>query len=123
MGPSHIPSWAFDNSSSLTVPHSNFLVNYCIKISCFTNKLKQEHIVPLYKNDDPEEPKNDRPISITPCFSKVIKTILRNKICYYHHDYTLLSKNQYGFTRNYSTIDSPLLCTELIKNRTYISNL
>ena len=122
IGPSNIPAWAIKDSSSVIVPHLNFLVNYCIKLSCFPNELKRAHVVPLYKKDDPEEPNNYRPISITPCLSKIIETILRNQICQYLHDNKLLSKNQYGFRKKFSTIDSLLFCTEFIRNKTDIIN-
>ena len=121
IGPSKIPAWAIEDSSSVIVSHLNFLVNYCIKLSCFPNELKRAHIVPLYKKDDPEEPNNCRPISITPCFSKIIETILRDQICQYLHD-NKLSKNQYGFRKKFSTIDSLLFCTEFIRNKTDINN-
>ena len=122
IGPSNIPAWAIKDSSSVIVPHLNFLVNYCIKLSCFPNELKRAHVVPLYKKDDPEEPNNYRPISITPCLSKIIETILRDQICQYLHDNKLLSKNQYGFRKKFSTIDSLLFCTEFIRNKTDINN-
>ena len=101
IGPSNIPAWAIKDSSSVIVPHLNFLVNYCIKLSCFPNELKRAHVVPLYKKDDPEEPNNYRLISITPCLSKIIEIILRDQICQYLHDNNLLSKNQYGFRKSF----------------------
>ena len=97
-------------------------MNYCIKLSFFPNELKRAQIVPLYKKDDPEEPNNYRPISITPCFSKIIETILRDQICQHLHDNKLLSKNHYGFRKKFSTIDSLLFCTEFIRNKTDINN-
>ena len=112
MGPSNIPTWAIKNSSSVIAPHLNFLVNYCIKLSCFPNELKQAHVVPLYKKYDPEEPDNYRPNSITPCLSKIIETILRDQVCQY------LLNNKLPI----STIDSLLFCTEFIKIKTDINN-
>ena len=122
IGLSNIPAWAIKNSSSVIFPRLNFLVNYCIKLSCFPNELKRAHVVPLHKKDDPEEPNNYRPISITPCLSKIIETILRDQICQYLHDNKLLSKNQYGFRKKFSTIDSLLFCTEFIRNKTDNNN-
>ena len=122
IGPSNIPAWAIKDSSSVIVPHLNFLVNYCIKLSCFPNELKRAHVVPLYKKVDPEEPNNYRPISLTPCLSKINETFLRDQTCQYLHDNKLLSKNQYGFRKNFSSIDSLLFCTEFIRNKTDINN-
>ena len=100
IGPSKNPARAIKDSSSVIVPHLNFLVNYCIKLSCFPNELKQAHVVPLYIRDDPEEPNNYRRISITPCLSKIIEN-LRDEVCQYLHNNKLLIKNQYGFRKNY----------------------
>ena len=74
------------------------------------------------QESDPEDPNNYRPISITPCLSKIIETILRDQICQYLHDNKLLSKNQYGFRKKFSTIDSLLLCTEFIRHKTDVNN-
>ena len=83
---------------------------------------KQAHVIPLYKKDDPEEPYNYRPISITPCLSKIIENILRDQNCQYLYDNKFLSKNQYGFRKKFPTINSLLFCTESIKNKTGINN-
>ena len=97
-------------------------MNFCIKTSCFPNKIKQAHVVPLYKKYEPQEPNNYRPNSITACLSKVIEAILKHRVCQYTHNNKLRSKNQYGFRKKYSTADSLLFCTELIKKKTDISN-
>ena len=116
---SQIPARAIKDSSSVMAPR---LVYHCIRISCFPNELKQAHIVLLYKKDGPEEPNNYCPISVTPCLSKIIETILRNQICQYLHDNNFLCKCQYGFRKKNSAIDSLLFCTEVINSRTEISN-
>ena len=60
--------------------------------------------------------------SIPRAKSIFIETILRDQICQYLHDNKLLSKNQYGFRKKFSTIDSLLFCTEFIRNKTGINN-
>ena len=52
----------------------------------------------------------------------IIETILRDQIGQYLLDNKLLSKNQYGFRKKFSTIDSLLFCTEFIRNKTDINN-
>ena len=47
---------------------------------------------------------------------------MRDQICQYLHDNKLLSKNQYGFRKKFSIIDSLLFCTEFIRNKTDINN-
>ena len=116
IGPSNIPAYANKDSSSVIVPHLNFLVHQIILLPQMS---LNEHML-YHKKDDPEEPNKYRPISITPCLSKIIETILRDQICQYLHDNKLLSKNQHGFRKNFSTIDSLLFFTEFIRNKTDI---
>ena len=122
IGPTNIPAWAIKASSSVIVPHVNFLWNYCIKLSCFPNEPKQAHVVPLYKKEVPEEPNNYRSILITPSLSKIIETILRDQMSQYLYDNNLLIKNQYGFRKKFSTVDSLLFCTKFIKNESDHNN-
>ena len=60
--PSKIPARAIKDSSSVIIPHLNFLVRYCKKLSCFPNEHKQAHVFRQYKKDVTEEPNNYRPI-------------------------------------------------------------
>ena len=79
---------------------------------------KKAHIIPLFKKGDLEEPNNCRPISITPCLSKVIETLMRNQINDYLNVNRLSSKHQYGFKKKRSTIDAIMYATEFIRKET-----
>ena len=48
---------------------------------------------------------------------------MNNQNCQCLHHNNLLSIDQYGFRTKYSTIDSLLFCTEIIKSKTDVSNV
>ena len=65
--------------------------------------LKTSIIVPVYKVGDKQEFNNYRPISLLPCFSKVLEKIMHKKLINYVNKMGILSENQFGFRKNYST--------------------
>ena len=46
----------------------------------FPKKAKIAKLIPLSENGDPENITNYRPISVLPCFSKVLKRIMYNRL-------------------------------------------
>ena len=60
-------------------------------------------ITPVYKSDDRKFFGNYRPISILPIFSKILERIIYNRLLAYLDKMHILSSNQYGFRKNYST--------------------
>jgi hypothetical protein len=67
------------------------------------DKLKEAMITPVYKSDDRKSFGNYRPISILPIFSKILERIIYNRLLTYLDKMHILSSNQYGFRKNYST--------------------
>ena len=67
------------------------------------DKLKEAMITPVYKSDDRKFFGNYRPISILPIFSKILERIIYNRLLAYLDKMHILSSNQYGFRKNYST--------------------
>ena len=78
---------------------------------------KKAHIIQLFKKGDLEEPNNYRPISINPCLSKVIETIMRNQINGCLNINLLSSKHQYCFKKKRSTIEAIMCATEFIRKK------
>ena len=76
-------------------------------------------MITLFKKGDLEEPNNDRPISVTPCLSKVIETLVRYQINDYLKVNRLSSEHQYGFKKKRSTIHAIMYAiTEFIRKET-----
>ena len=74
----------------------------------FTNgvvpdELKIARVVPIFKNGDPHSISNYRPISILPCFSKILERLVADRLNSFLKAFDILNEAQYGFRANYST--------------------
>ena len=59
------------------------LFNLSLENGIFPEKMKIAKVIPLFKNGDPENITNYRPISVLPCFSKVLERIMYNRLYKY----------------------------------------
>ena len=78
--------------------------------------LKKGVITHLYKNDDPLNPLNYRPITITSSLSKLFEKLLHKQIIQYLSSNKLLSPLQFGFCEKILTQDALIYFTESIRN-------
>lgn len=53
-------------------------------------------VVPIFKSGDKALFSNCRPISVLPCFSKILERIIYNRIINYLKDFNVLYDNQYS---------------------------
>jgi hypothetical protein len=64
-------------------------------------------IKPTYKNKgDKFDPKNYRPITIVSCLGKLFTAILNGRLTEFSESFSVLSENQSGFRKGYSTSDN-----------------
>ena len=75
------------------------------------SKLKIAKVIPLYK--DPALFSNYRPISLLPFFSKILERLMHNRLYNFLTEHNILSMNQFGFRKNYSTF---LALMDLVDN-------
>ena len=61
----------------------------------FPDDLKIARVTPVFKAGN----ENDRPISILPCFSKILEKIMYNRLFKYLTSNEILYKKQFGFRR------------------------
>ena len=87
------------NSISSPLTH---IVNLSIIHGIVPNELKIARVVPIFKSGDKALFSNYRPISVLPCFSKILERIIYNRIINYLNDFNVLCDNQYGFRKNRS---------------------
>ena len=79
------------------------IFNISLSTGIVPDDLKIAKVVPIFKKDNPQVFGNYRPVSVLPCFSKLLERIV------YNRTYDFLSKNdvlyckQYGFRTNHST--------------------
>ena len=65
--------------------------------------LKKAKVIPIYKKDNAELYSNYRPVSILPCFSKILERIIFNRCLSFIEKYEILNDCQFGFRTGYST--------------------
>ena len=79
------------------------IVNLSLKNGTMPDICKIAMVTPIYKTGDKEDPGNYRPISILPIIGKTIEYFVNQQLKDYIENNGILSPQQYGFRKNYST--------------------
>ena len=69
----------------------------------FPDKLKITRVSPVYKAGDSSDLTNYRPISVLPCFSKILERIMYNHLFSHVSQEKMLYSKQFGFQSGHST--------------------
>ena len=101
----------FDNlSSNIIIDAYDSLKNilfHVFKVSIeqgiFPDSLIIAKVTPIFKSGDKDNVSNYRPVSILPVISKVLETIMYNRVYNHLDSKGLLCEKQFGFQRNNST--------------------
>ena len=86
--------------------------------------MKIARIIPIFKSGDSSDPKNYRPISLLPSFSKILKQLIYNRLISFFNKQDILHSSQHGFRTNHSTnsaIAEVLDCVTLALNKKLLS--
>ena len=67
------------------------------------NKLKIARVTPIHKAGENTDVSNYRPISVLPCFSKILERIMYNRLFDYPNKHNMLYNKQFGFQKANST--------------------
>ena len=86
------------------VNHLSKIINKSLCEGIFPNLLKITRIIPVFKSGDTADPKNYRPISLLPFFSKIFKQIINIRLSTFFKKHNFLHASQHGFRTNHSTI-------------------
>ena len=113
-GLGYIPAWALKDSKLSIGTHLQFVVNECINKNTFPNILKTAHVTPVYKKGDRLEPENYRPLSVTPTLAKFFERLLLEQLTHHLTLNGLINKNQFGFQKQKSCLDTIISLTENI---------
>ena len=81
-----IPVTILKQTIDVHLQHLTNAINHTLQTNCFPDKLKQSKIIPVYKNLDPLEKENYRPVSLLPHVSKVFERIIYKQINTYMED-------------------------------------
>ena len=92
------------------------IFNCSIQTGIFPDKLKIAGVTPFFKGGDNRELGNYRPISVLPCFSKILEKIMYNRLYKYLKENNILYKKQFGFQKNHSTEHAIMQLADQINN-------
>lgn len=79
------------------------IVNHSLQQGVFPDCLKIAKVIPLHKKGSKTDPMNYRPLSNLSFFSKIIETVMRNRLVGFLEAFGLLSRAHHGFVNNRST--------------------
>ena len=93
--------------SSLLTPLTE-LWRDCLDLGVTPEKLKEAHIIPVYKGGNQGVAANYRPIALTSHLIKVFEKVMRKKIVEFLQTHHLLNDSQHGFTEGHSCLSQLL---------------
>ena len=113
-------SHGFDNISNILIKKAKhvlvkpltLLINQTLTTGEFPNELKISKVKPLFKTGDTLQINNYRPISLLPSVSKNYEYFIFDQLLDYMETNELLSLQQFGFRRGYSTELAALRLTD-----------
>ena len=91
-----------------------FVINLSIRQGIVPQKLKIARIVPVHKNSEKTLVTNYRPISILPCFSKLMERIMYNRLFEHVKNNNVLYQQQFGFQAKHATDHAALVFSDYI---------
>ena len=92
------------------------ILNLSLQTGIFLDKLKIARVTPLFKGDENYELGNYRPVSVLPCFSKILEKIMNNRVYKYLTDNNMLYKKQFSFQEGHSTEHAIVQLVDQIRN-------
>ena len=72
----------------------NIIFKMCLNTGKFPSEWKKGNVVPIHKNDDKQNVKNYRPVSLLPIFVKILEHLIYNVMHNFLTKNNLLSPNQ-----------------------------
>ena len=86
----------------------HLIYSFYIESGIFPTKWKMAIAVPIHKEDDKQNVKNYRPVSLLPIFSKIFERLIFNEMYSFFIENDLISSNQPGFKQGQSCINQLL---------------
>ena len=94
------------------------IVNACITRSEIPASWKHSIVNPIFKNGNPSDPSNFRPISVVPVIMKIVERLVQCQLYHYLSYNHLLSPSQHGFRPRHSTETALTTVTDRILTAT-----
>ena len=92
------------------------IINLSLSTGSVPEQLKIAKVIPIYKKENAEIFSNYRPVSVLPCFSKILERLVFNKSLDYIDKNNLLNEKQFGFRPNHSTYMAIIELVDKIAN-------
>lgn len=108
-----VPTFLVKRLSNIIAPILTKSINEWTDQCIFPSCLKKSRVVPIFKSGDQRLITNYRPISLLSVFSKIFEMIIHKKLLDHFECNRIISKHQYGFTKNCNTVSATL---NLIEN-------
>ena len=122
-GHDEIPPKLVKKISKYLIKPLTFIFNQSFVTGIIPDDLKVAFVTPVFKANNKEEFSNHRPISVLPCFSKILEKIMYKRILKYLNQNNILFPSQYGFQKknstNLATIELMTKITDAIDNNEY----
>ena len=80
-----------------------YIFNLSIEKGICPDQLKIAKVSSVFKKSDNALRDNYRPISVLPCFSKILERIIYNRLYSFFSENNILYKKQFGFQKQHST--------------------
>ena len=79
------------------------IFNLSLSTGIFPDRMKVAKVTPIFKKGEKSGISNYRPISVLPCFSKILERIMYNRLYDYFTVNNILFDKQFGFQAGHST--------------------
>ena len=76
------------------------IFNLSLSTGSVPEQLKVAKVIPIYKKENVEIFSNYRPVSILPCFSKILERLIFNRCMDYINNYNILNEKQLVLDQN-----------------------
>ena len=103
-GDDEIPSVVVRDIIQFVAVPLTHIFNLSLSKGIVPEKMKIAKVVPIFKAKDRHDFNNYRPISLLPCFSKLLEKIVYKRLISFLNRFKIIYRNQYGFRRKHSTI-------------------
>lgn len=80
----------------------------------YPEQLKIGRVVPIFKGEDPNCVENYRPITILSCINILFEKLIAKRVMEFVEKYEILTTNQHGFRKNYSSTTAVNAVTDVI---------
>lgn len=111
-GIDEIPSRIIKHVSNEIASPLTIIFNKSMSEGIFPDQLKKAKITPIFKKGNKNECKNYRPVSVLPCLSKILESLIHDRLSEFLINNHIISDAQHGFQKQKSTTSAILTLTD-----------